>query len=145
MGSERPVGVCDHVSAKVAGVVETGCALTAGVRLLSGVCPQVDLQTAVLREAFSTLRTCVRLLARVNAHVDAKCGLIDKRLAAQRARDRRLPGVTRAMYYEVFAAVEALATEVAVQGFVGGVREDILLLWELAHVTGVPHLTLSYY
>lgn len=70
--------MCDHVSAKVAGVVEAGGALTASVWLLPGVGPQVDLQAAVLREAFSTLRTGVRLLASVNAHVDAQCGLVDK-------------------------------------------------------------------
>lgn len=53
--------------------------------------------------------------------------------------------MTCTMDDEVFAIVEALTTKVAVQGFVGRVREDILLLRKLAHVTGVAHLTLSYY
>lgn len=94
--SEHSISVvCDHVSAQVAGVVEAGGALVAGVRLLSGVSPQVDLQAAVLREALPALRTSVRLLASVYAHVDAQRGLVDERLAAQCARNGRLSRVTR--------------------------------------------------
>lgn len=86
--SECPVRVVRyHVSAQVAGVVEAGGALIAGVRLLTRVSPQVDLQAAVLRETFPTLWTSVRLLTGVYAHVDAQCGLVDKRLAAQGTRN----------------------------------------------------------
>ncbi len=135
--------VCDHVPAQVAGVVEAGGTLIAGVWLLSRVSPQVDLQAAVLREAFPTLSTCVRLLPCVNAHVYGQSGLVDKRLAAKGAGNRRLPGVSCPVYNQVFTTVEALATEAAVQGFV---REDVLLLGELAHITGVHQMTIcSYY
>lgn len=44
---------------------------------------------------------------------------------------------------EVLAVEEALATEAAIQRLVGSVREHVLLLGELADVTGVPRLTLS--
>lgn len=141
--SEHSVGVCDHVPAQVAGVVEASRALVAGVWLLSRVSPQVDLQAAVLREAFPTLRASVRLLPGVNAHVDRQCGLVDERLATKGTGKWHLPGVGRPVYDQVFAAEEALATEAAVQGFVDAVREDVLLLGELADVTGMTHVTIS--
>lgn len=79
--------VRDHVPAQVAGVVEAGGALIAGVWLLSRVSPQVDLQAAILREAFPTLMTSVRLLPCVDTHVDGQSGLVDERLAAEGAGD----------------------------------------------------------
>lgn len=130
--------MCEHVSAQVAGVVEAGRAVVAPVRLLSRVCPQVDLQAAVLREAFAALGAGVRLLPGVDAHVDVQRGLVDERLAATGARDRRLPGVSGPMHNEVFAAVEALPAEAAVQRFVRRVQEKGLLLGELADETGEP-------
>lgn len=135
--------MCDHVPAQVAGVVEAGRALIAGVRLLSRVSPQVDLQAAVLREALPALRTSVRLLPGVNAHVDRQCGLVDERLATKGTGKWHLPGVGCPVDDQVFAAEEALATEAAVQGFVDVVREDVLLLGELADVTGMTHMTIS--
>lgn len=133
--------MCDHVPAQVAGVVEAGGALVAGVRLLPRVSPQVDLQAAVLREAFPALRASVRLLPGVYAHVDAQRGLVDERLAAKGAKNGRFPGVTRPVHNQVFAAEEVLAAEAAVKRFVDSGRK--LLLGELADVTGVPHVTIS--
>lgn len=137
--------VCDHVPAQVAGVVEAGGALIAGVRLLPRVSPQVDLQAAVLREALPTLRTSIRLLPGVNAHVDAQCGLVHKRLAAKGAKSGRLPGVTCPVHNQVFTVEEALAAEAAVQRFVDAMWEDVLWLGELADMTRVPHLIITSY
>lgn len=134
--------VCDHVSAQVAGVVEAGGALVAGVGLLARMSPQVDLQAAVLREALPTLRTRVWFLSGVDAHVDAKRGLVDERLAAQGARNGGLARVACPVNDQVFAAEEALAAEAAIQGFADGVSEGVLLLWERADVTGVAHLAI---
>lgn len=133
----------DHVSAQVAGVVEAGGALAAGVRFLSRVSPQVDLQAAVLREALPALRTSVGLLAGVNAHVDAQRGLVDERFATQGARNGRLPRVSRPVDDQVLAGEEALAAEAAVQRLVDSVRVDVVLLGELADMTGVTCLTLG--
>lgn len=137
--------MCDHVPAQVAGVVEAGGALTAGVRLLPGVRSQVDLQAAVLREALPALRAGVRLLPGVNAHVDAQRGLVDERLAAKRAEGGRLPRVTRPVRDQVLAAEEALAAEAAVQGLEDAVGEGVLLLVELADVTRLPRLTVVFF
>lgn len=131
--------------AQVAGVVEAGTALIAGVWLLSRVGPQVDLQAAVLREALPTLRTSVRLFPSVNAHVDTQCILVDERLTTKGTKNGRFSGVTCPVHNQVFTAEEALATEAAVQRFVDTVREDILLLGKLADKTRVPHLTISSY
>lgn len=141
--SESAIGnVCDHVPAQVAGVVEAGAALTAGVRLLSRVSPQVDLQAATLCETFPALCTGIWLLPSVNAHVDAQCSLVDEGLAAICTGDRRLPGVACSVYNQVFSAEKVLTTEATVQGFVGILREEILWLGEQADMTG---LTISAY
>lgn len=47
--------------------------------------------------------------------------------------------------YQLLTAKEALATEAAVQGLVDSGNEDVLLLGELAHMTGLCHLTINFH
>lgn len=75
--------------------------------------------------------------------MNSQRGLADERLAAVGAGNGRLPGVSCPVYDQLLAAEEALATEAAVQGFADGVREDVLLLGELADVARVSRLTVS--
>lgn len=141
--SDLKSAVCDHVSAQVAEVVETGGALFAGVGFLSRVSPQVDFQATAMREAFPTLGAGVRLLPRVNTQMNGQRVLFEKRLPAIGTNAGVLAHMSCPVRDQVCGTGKVLAAEAAVKILGVTWNEDVWLLGELADITWVSCLTIS--